>query len=76
MWWNYRHIRNEFWWKNLTFKIQNFYILISLLSIAIVLLITISVYCCLIKYQGKHLLLLHNTNNKLNAFCIDSINLK
>ena len=28
----------------------------------------------MIKYQGKHLLLFHNTNNKVNKFCIDSIN--
>ena len=40
--------------KNLTCRTQNFYILLSFLLIAIVLLIAVSIYCYLIRYQGKH----------------------
>ena len=40
------------------------------------LLIAVSIYCYLIKYQRKHLLLFHSTNNKLNNYCINSINKK
>ena len=54
-------------------KAMNFYILLVLLLITIALLLVVSIYCYLIKYQGKHLLPFHNTNNKLNKFCIDSI---
>ena len=39
-------------------------------------LITVSIYCYLIKYSVKSLLPFHNTNNKLNKFYIDSINWK
>ena len=55
-------------------KPHNFYILLSFLLITITLLIAVSIYCYLIKYQGKHLLSFHNTNNKSNKFYIDSIN--
>ena len=53
--------------KNLTCKTQNFYILLAFLSIIIALLVAVSIYCYLIKYQAKqkHLLPFHNTNNKL-----------
>ena len=57
-------------------KTQNFYILLAFLLITIALLIAVSIYCYLIKYQRKHLLPCHNTNNKLDKFCIDSINWK
>ena len=53
--------------KKVACKMQNFYILLSFLSITIALLIAISVYCFLIKYRGKqkHLLPFHFTNKKL-----------
>ena len=49
-------------------QIQTFYILLALLLIAIALLIDVSIYCYLIKYQAKRkqLLPIHNTNNGLN----------
>ena len=47
---------------------QNLYILLPSLLITIALLIAVSIYCYLIKYQGKHLLPFHNTNNKSNKF--------
>ena len=48
-------------------KMQNFYILLAFLLITIALLIAVSIYCYLIKYQAiqKHLLPFHNTNNEL-----------
>ena len=48
-------------------KTQNFYILPVFLSITIALLIAVSIYCYLIKYQAKqkHLLSFHVTSNKL-----------
>ena len=55
-------------------KTQNFHILLEFLLITIALLIAISIYCYLIKYKTKHLLLFHSTNKKLNKFCIDIIN--
>ena len=51
-----------------------FYLLF--LSITIVLLVTVSIYCYLIKYKRKHLLPFQNIDNKLNKFYIDSINWK
>ena len=36
-----------------TYKTQNFYILLAFLLITIALLITVSIYCYLIKYQAK-----------------------
>ena len=52
--------------KNITCKTQNFYIFLIFLLITITLLIAVSIYCHLIKYQAKNLLPFHNTNNKLN----------
>ena len=54
--------------KKATYKTQNFYILLPLLLITIVLLIAVSIFCCLIKYQAKqkHLSAFHNTNKELN----------
>ena len=57
-------------------KTQNFYIFLYISLITITLLTALSIYCHLIKYWGKYLLPLHNTNNKLNKFYIDSINWK
>ena len=53
-------------------KTHNFCILLSLLLITITLLIAVSIYCYLIKYQRKHLLPFHDTTK----FYIDSINWK
>ena len=50
------------------------YVLLAFLLIAIALLIAVSIYCYLIKYRAKNLLPFHDTNNKLNTICIDSIN--
>ena len=60
--------------KNIAGKTQNFNIVLTFLLITITLLIAVSIYCYLIKYQAKSLLPFHNTNNKLNKFCINSIN--
>ena len=48
-------------------KTQNFYLILAFLLIAILLLRSVNIYCCLIKYQAKqrHLLPFHNTNNEL-----------
>ena len=48
-------------------KTQNVYILLTILLITTALLIAISIYCYLIKYQAKqkHLLQFHDTNNEL-----------
>ena len=62
--------------KKATCKSQNFYILLEFLLITLILLIAVSIYRYLIKYQAKHLLPFHNTNNKLNKFYIDSIKRK
>ena len=53
--------------KKVTCNVQNFYILITFLLITIVLLIAVSIYRYLIKYQAnqKHLLPFQFTNNKL-----------
>ena len=39
--------------KNITYKTQNFYILLTFLLITIALLIAVSIYCYLIKYRAK-----------------------
>ena len=48
-------------------KIQNFYVLLAILSIAIALLIAVDISCYLVKYRAnqKHLLPFHDTNNEL-----------
>ena len=53
-------------------RISIFYLLFLIITIA--LLIAVNIYCYVIKYQKKHLLPLHNTNNELIKFYIDSIN--
>ena len=64
-------------------KTQSFFILPSFLLITITLLfllititllVAVSIYCYPIKYQAKNLLPFHNTNNKLNKFCVNNIN--
>ena len=47
-------------------QIQNIYILLAFLLINNALLIAVSIYCYLIKYQAKqkHLLSFHDMNNK------------
>ena len=47
-----------------------------LFLIPLSLLVVACIYSYLIKYQGKHLLPFHNTNNKSNKFYIDSMNWK
>ena len=53
--------------KKATCKTQNYYILLAFLLSTIVLMIAVSIYCYLIKYQAKqkHLLQFHVTNIKL-----------
>ena len=53
--------------KNVICKTKNFYILLAFLLITIALLISVSIYCYLIKYKAKqkHLLPFYVTNNKL-----------
>ena len=53
--------------KVITCKTQNFYVLLAFLSISLVLLIGVSIYCYLKKYwvKQKHLLPFHVTNDKL-----------
>ena len=46
------------------------YILLALLLITIALLISVSIYCYLLKFQIPFC----NTSNKLEKFCIDSTN--
>ena len=55
-------------------KAQSFYIVLAFLLITVTLLIAVRIYCYLIKYRLKNLLPFHNANNKLNKFCIDSMN--
>ena len=56
--------------KKVYYKMQS--ILLAFLLITIALMIVVSIYCYLIKYQAKILLPSHDT--KLKQFCIDSIN--
>ena len=53
--------------KKTTCKRQTFYILLVFLLITITLLIAISIYCYMIKYQAKQkrLLPFHDRNNEL-----------
>ena len=52
--------------KKLTYKTKTFYILLTFLLITTALLLAVSIYCYLIKYQTKqkHFLQYHITNNK------------
>ena len=58
--------------KKVTCKMQIFYILLAFLLITIALLIAVSIFCYLIKYQAKNLLPFRDT--KLKQFSFDSIN--
>ena len=58
-----------------TCKTQSFYILLAFLLITIVLLIVVSIYCYLIKYQRIHWWPFHSRSNKLNKFYIDSVDI-
>ena len=60
--------------KNVTSKAINFYILLVFILTTIALLIVVSIYCYVIKYQAKqkHLLAFHDT--KSEQFCVGSIN--
>ena len=60
-------ISTNFKEKKTNCKTQNFYTLIEFLLIAIALLIAVSIYCYLIKYQAKpkDLLRFHLTNSEL-----------
>ena len=61
--------------KNIICELKSFYILLTFLLITITLLIDVSIYCFLIKYQAKqkHLLPFHVTNNKLKKFCNNTL---
>ena len=48
-----------------TCKTQNIHIVLAFLLITKSLLIAVSIYCYLIRYQTKQLLPLHCTNNEL-----------
>ena len=60
-------IQTNFNEKKLNCKTKNFYVLLAFLLITIALLIAISIYCYLIKYQAKqkHLLPFEVTNDGL-----------
>ena len=49
---------------NFNEKTQNFYILLAFSLITIALLVAVSVYCYLIKYQAKQLIPFHYISNK------------
>ena len=59
-------------------KARNFYILLAFLLITIALLISISIYCYLIKYlaKQKHLLPFHDRKEKFYKFCVNNMFLK
>ena len=48
-----------------TCKTRKFYILLAFVLFAKSLLIAVSIYCYLMKYQAKHLLLFQYANNEL-----------
>ena len=81
LWWSYRFIgwKNKicsikFQWKKSNLqKTHSFYILLAFVLITIVLLIVISIYCYLIKYQAKDLLPFQDTNDKWNKFFVNII---
>ena len=50
---NIKTIPTNFNEKNITCKAQNFFILLVFLLITMALLIAVSIYCYLIKYQAK-----------------------
>ena len=52
--------------ENITYKTQNFYILLIFLLITIALLIAVSIYCYLIKYRAKKNIYYHFTTQITN----------
>ena len=58
--------------KKVSHKTKSFYILLAFSLNTIALLIAVSIFCYLIKYQAKNLLPFHDT--KFKQFCFDSIN--
>ena len=58
--------------KKVTCNMHRFYVLLAFLLLTIALLIAVSIYYYLVKYQAKNLLPFHDT--KFKIFCIDSIN--
>ena len=51
--------------KKVTCERQNCYILLAFLLITIALLIAVSIYCYMIKYQTKHLIIFHGIKNSI-----------
>ena len=49
--------------KKITCKTQIFYIMLAFLLITVSLLIAVRIYCYMIKYQAKHLLIFHGIKN-------------
>ena len=64
--------------KKVACKILNFYILLAFLLVTIVLLIAVSIFCYLIKYQvkQKRLVAFHITNNELKQVTYQQYKLK
>ena len=60
--------------KKVTCKRQDFYILLAILLITITLLLAVSVYCYLIKYQAKQKYLLPFHDTKLKQVNMNNIN--
>ena len=59
--------------KKVTCKMQNFHILLAFLLITIALLIAVSIYCYLIKYQTKYLSPFHDIKMQNNSILIIQI---
>ena len=51
-------------------KMENLYILLTVLLTTMILLIAVSIYCCLIKYKAKqkHLFPFYDANSKENWY--------
>ena len=60
--------------KKVTCKTQNVYILLAFLLITIALLITVCIYCYLIKYRAKQNYLLQFQDTKLKEVHVNNIN--
>ena len=60
--------------KKVTFKTQNFYILLAFLLITVALLVAVSIYCYLIKYRTKQNYLLPFHDSKLKQVYINNTN--
>ena len=60
--------------ENIAYKTQNFYTLLAFLLITIALLIVVSIYCYLIKYQEKQKHLFPFSDTNLKQVFINNIN--